>query len=258
MRSLVARRTANASLKSGQWKRSKFTGVEILDKTVGVVGLGKIGQLVAQRLAAFGTHLIAYDPYVQPARAAQYGVRLVTLEELLREADIITIHLPKTPETLDLISERELAMVKPGVIIVNAARGGLINEDALAIALKEGRIGGVGLDVFASEPTTSSPLFEFDNVVVTPHLGASTDEAQEKAGTAVARSVKLALSGEFVPTRSTCRVARSPKTSVLAFRWQRSLAASSLRSLAESRLASRSRCVARLPPTTSRCSNSRY
>jgi len=197
----VARRTptANASLKSGQWKRSRFTGVEILDKTVGVVGLGKIGQLVAQRLAAFGTHLIAYDPYVQPARAAQYGVRLVTLEELLREADIITIHLPKTPETLDLISERELAMVKPGVIIVNAARGGLINEDALAIALKEGRIGGVGLDVFATEPTTSSPLFEFDNVVVTPHLGASTDEAQEKAGTAVARSVKLALSGEFVP-----------------------------------------------------------
>ncbi|HEY8729907.1 MAG TPA: NAD(P)-dependent oxidoreductase, partial [Acidothermaceae bacterium] len=141
----------------------------------------------------------AYDPYVQPARAAQYGVRLVTLEELLREADIITIHLPKTPETLDLISERELAMVKPGVIIVNAARGGLVNEDALAIALKEGRIGGVGLDVFATEPTTSSPLFEFDNVVVTPHLGASTDEAQEKAGTAVARSVKLALSGEFVP-----------------------------------------------------------
>jgi D-3-phosphoglycerate dehydrogenase len=197
----VARRTtlANASLKSGEWKRSKFTGVEILDKTVGVVGLGKIGQLVAQRLAAFGTHLIAYDPYVQPARAAQYGVRLVTLEELLRESDIITIHLPKTPETAGLIGERELGMVKPNVIIVNAARGGLIDEDALAIAVKEGRVGGVGLDVFATEPTTSSPLFEFDNVVVCPHLGASTDEAQEKAGTAVAKSVKLALSGEFVP-----------------------------------------------------------
>src|SRR5690348_16689764 len=197
----VARRTtlANASLKSGEWKRSKFTGVEILDKTVGVVGLGKIGQLVSQRLAAFGTQIIAYDPYVQPARAAQYGVRLVTLEELLRESDIITIHLPKTPETSGLIGERELAMVKPNVIIVNAARGGLIDEDALAIAVKEGRVGGVGLDVFATEPTTSSPLFEFDNVVVTPHLGASTDEAQEKAGTAVAKSVKLALSGEFVP-----------------------------------------------------------
>ncbi len=197
----VARRVpnANASLKSGEWKRSKFTGVELLDKTIGVVGLGKIGQLVAQRLAAFGTHLIAYDPYVQPARAAQYGVRLVTLEELLRESDIITVHLPKTPETLGLIGERELAMVKPGVIIVNAARGGLVDEDALAIAVKEGRVGGVGLDVYATEPTTSSPLFEFDNVVVTPHLGASTDEAQEKAGTAVAKSVKLALKGEFVP-----------------------------------------------------------
>jgi D-3-phosphoglycerate dehydrogenase len=197
----VARRVpaANASLKSGEWKRSKFSGVEILDKTVGVVGLGKIGQLVAQRLAAFGTKLIAYDPYVQPARAAQYGVHLVTLEELLREADIVTIHLPKTPETVGLIGERELSLVKPGVIIVNAARGGLIDEDALAIAVKEGRVGGVGLDVYATEPTTSSPLFEFDNVVVTPHLGASTDEAQEKAGTAVAKSVKLALSGEFVP-----------------------------------------------------------
>ncbi len=197
----VARRTpnANASLKRGEWKRSKFTGVEILDKTVGVVGLGKIGQLVAQRLAAFGTHLIAYDPYVQPARAAQYGVRLVTLEELLRESDIVTIHLPKTPETLGLIGERELALVKPGVIIINAARGGLVDESALAIAVKEGRVGGVGLDVYAIEPTTSSPLFEFDNVVVTPHLGASTDEAQEKAGVSVAKSVKLALSGEFVP-----------------------------------------------------------
>jgi D-3-phosphoglycerate dehydrogenase / 2-oxoglutarate reductase len=197
----VARRipNANTSLKGGEWKRSKFTGVELLDKTIGVVGLGKIGQLIAQRLAAFGTHLIAYDPYVQPARAAQYGVRLVTLEELLRESDIITVHLPKTPETLGLIGERELAMVKPGVIIVNAARGGLVDEDALAIAVKEGRVAGVGLDVYATEPTTSSPLFEFDNVVVTPHLGASTDEAQEKAGTAVAKSVKLALKGEFVP-----------------------------------------------------------
>ena len=197
----VARRTplANASLKRGEWKRSKFTGVEILDKTVGIVGFGKIGQLVAQRLGAFGTKLLAYDPYVQPGRAAQYGVRMVGLDDLLRESDIITVHLPKTPETVGLIGERELGLVKPGVIIINAARGGLVDEDALVIALKEGRVGGVGLDVFATEPTTSSPLFEFDNVVVCPHLGASTEEAQEKAGTAVARSVKLALSGEFVP-----------------------------------------------------------
>jgi D-3-phosphoglycerate dehydrogenase / 2-oxoglutarate reductase len=168
-------------------------------KTVGVVGLGRIGVLFAQRMAAFGTRLIAYDPYVQPARAAQLGVRLVGLDELLRESDFISIHLPRTAETLGLIGEKELAGVKPGLRIVNAARGGLIDEQALADALAEGRIAGAGLDVFTTEPTTASPLFAFDNVVVTPHLGASTAEAQDKAGLAVARSVKLALQGEFVP-----------------------------------------------------------
>ncbi|PZM97750.1 MAG: phosphoglycerate dehydrogenase [Actinobacteria bacterium] len=197
----VARNTAsaNAALKAGEWKRSKYTGVEIQGKTVGVIGLGRIGVLFAQRMAAFGTRLIAYDPYVQPARAAQLGVRLVGLEELLRESDFISIHLPKTPETVGLIGERELSMVKPGVRIINAARGGLIDEQALANALAEGRVAGAGLDVFAKEPCTSSPLFDFDNVVVTPHLGASTFEAQDKAGLAVAKSVKLALQGEFVP-----------------------------------------------------------
>ena len=197
----VARNTAAASsaLKAGEWKRSKYTGVEVQGKTVGVVGLGRIGVLFAQRMAAFGTRLIAYDPYVQPARAAQLGVRLVGLEELLRESDFISIHLPKTPETVGLIGERELAMVKPGVRIVNAARGGLIDEQALADAVAEGRVAGVGIDVYAKEPCTFSPLFEFDNVVATPHLGASTNEAQDKAGLAVARSVKLALRGEFVP-----------------------------------------------------------
>jgi len=197
----VARNTASASasLKAGEWKRSRYTGVEIQGKTVGVVGLGRIGVLFAQRIAAFGTRLIAYDPYVQPARAAQLGVRLVGLEELLRESDFISIHLPKTPETLGLIGEKELALVKPGVRIVNAARGGLIDEQALAEALAEGRVGGAGVDVYLKEPCTSSPLFAFDNVVATPHLGASTHEAQDKAGLAVARSVKLALQGEFVP-----------------------------------------------------------
>jgi D-3-phosphoglycerate dehydrogenase len=126
-------------------------------------------------------------------------VRLVPLDELLRESDFISIHLPKTPETVGLIGERELAMCKPGVILVNAARGGLLDEHALAQALKEGRIGGAGLDVYATEPCTDSALFGFDNVVATPHLGASTVEAQDKAGLAVARSVKLALQGEFVP-----------------------------------------------------------
>ena len=197
----VARNTASASssLKNGEWKRSKYTGVEIADKTVGVVGLGRIGVLFAQRMSAFGTRLIAYDPYVQPARAAQLGVRLVSLEELLTESDFISIHLPKTPETIGLIGAKELALVKPSVRIINAARGGLIDEQALADAIAEGRVAGAGIDVFATEPCTSSPLFGHENVVVTPHLGASTVEAQDKAGLAVAKSVKLALQGEFVP-----------------------------------------------------------
>jgi D-3-phosphoglycerate dehydrogenase len=190
---------ANAALKAGRWERSKWTGVEVADKTVGVVGLGRIGVLFAQRMSAFGTRLIAYDPYLAPARAAQIGVKLVSLEELLREADFISIHLPKTPETVGLIGKEQLALCKPGVRIVNAARGGLVDEEALAEALASGHVGGAGIDVFAKEPCTDSPLFAFDNVVVSPHLGASTVEAQDKAGIAVARSVKLALDGEFVP-----------------------------------------------------------
>jgi D-3-phosphoglycerate dehydrogenase len=190
---------ANASLKSREWKRSKFSGVELYEKTLGVVGLGRIGLLVAQRLSAFGMHVVAYDPYVPAARAAQLGVRLVPLEELLETADVITVHLPKTPETLGLLDEAALARVKPSAILVNAARGGIVDEAALYAALKEGRLGAAGLDVFAVEPCTDSPLFELDNVVATPHLGASTEEAQEKAGVAVARSVRLALAGELVP-----------------------------------------------------------
>jgi D-3-phosphoglycerate dehydrogenase len=197
----VARHTASASaaLKAGAWRRSAYTGVEVQGKTVGVVGLGRIGVLFAQRMAAFGVRLIAYDPYVQPARAAQLGVHLVGLDELLRESDFVSVHLPRTPETLGLIGEKELNLVKPGVRIVNAARGGLVDERALAEALADGRVAGAGLDVFETEPLTSSPLFALDNVVVTPHLGASTVEAQDKAGLAVARSVRLALRGEFVP-----------------------------------------------------------
>jgi D-3-phosphoglycerate dehydrogenase / 2-oxoglutarate reductase len=190
---------AMASLKSGQWKRSAFTGVELQDKVAGILGLGKIGVLVAQRLASFGMTVIAYDPYVAAARAAQLGVRLVGLEELLAESDFISVHLPKNAETLGLVGDRQLHLVKSQVRIVNAARGGIVDEDALASALAEGRVAGAALDVYASEPCTDSPLFEFPNVVVTPHLGASTHEAQEKAGTQVARSVKLALAGEFVP-----------------------------------------------------------
>jgi D-3-phosphoglycerate dehydrogenase len=190
---------ANTSLKSCEWKRSKFSGVELYEKTVGIVGLGRIGVLVAQRLSAFGMKIVAYDPYVPAVRAAQMGVRLVSLDELLSTADIISVHLPKTPETLGLIGEDALASVKPGAILINAARGGIVDEAALYSALKEGRLAAAGLDVYAAEPCTDSPLFELDNVVVTPHLGASTAEAQEKAGVAVARSVRLALAGELVP-----------------------------------------------------------
>ena len=190
---------AHAALRSGEWKRSKYTGVELADKTVGVVGLGRIGILVAQRLSAFGVRLVAYDPYVQPARAAQIGVRLLPLDELLQVSDFITVHLPKNPDTLGLIGEAELRAVKPTVHIVNAARGGIVDEKALYDALVEGRVAGAALDVYEKEPCTDSPLFALDNVVATPHLGASTDEAQEKAGIAVARSVRLALAGELVP-----------------------------------------------------------
>ena len=136
---------------------------------------------------------------MQAGRAAQLGVRLVQLDELLGSADFISVHLPKTPETVGLIGDEQLHQVKPGVIVVNAARGGIVDEHALYLALKDGRVAAAGVDVFATEPCTDSPLFEFENVVATPHLGASTDEAQEKAGIAVAKSVRLALAGELVP-----------------------------------------------------------
>jgi D-3-phosphoglycerate dehydrogenase len=190
---------AHASLRQGEWKRSRFTGIELFEKTLGIVGLGRIGVLVAQRLSAFGMNVIAYDPYVQAGRAAQMGVRLVDLDTLLQESDFVSVHLPKTPETIGLIGAEELAKAKPTMVLVNAARGGIVDEAALYAALKEGRIAAAGIDVYAQEPCTDSPLFELDNVVATPHLGASTEEAQEKAGIAVAKSVVLALSGELVP-----------------------------------------------------------
>jgi D-3-phosphoglycerate dehydrogenase len=173
---------ADAALKAGQWKRSQYSGVELYEKTVGVVGLGRIGVLVAQRLSAFGMEVVAFDPYISRARAAQMGVRLVGLDELLAVSDFISVHLPKTPETVGLIGEEALRQVKPTVRIINAARGGIVDEHALAVAIKEGRVAGAGIDVFATEPTTESPLFDFESVVVSPHHGASTDEAQEKAG----------------------------------------------------------------------------
>lgn len=191
---------ANASLAAGEWKRSKYTGAELFEKTVGIIGLGRIGALITTRLQAFGMNVVAYDPYVTAARAQQMGVQLLSLDELLATSDFITIHMPKTPETTGMISTAQLAKMKKTAYIVNVARGGLIDEDALAEALTDNVIAGAGLDVFVSEPVSpSSKLLGLPNIVVTPHLGASTDEAQEKAGVSVAKSVRLALDGELVP-----------------------------------------------------------
>ncbi|MCS5512466.1 phosphoglycerate dehydrogenase [Curtobacterium flaccumfaciens pv. betae] len=190
---------AHASLAAGAWKRSSYTGVELYEKTVGIIGLGRIGALITQRLQAFGVTVIAYDPYVTTARAQQLGVELVSLDNLLRRADFTTIHMPRTPETLGMISDAQFALMKPTAFVVNVARGGLIDEDALHRALTANTIAGAGLDVFVAEPPKDSPLLALPNVVVTPHLGASTDEAQEKAGVSVAKSVRLALGGELVP-----------------------------------------------------------
>jgi D-3-phosphoglycerate dehydrogenase len=190
---------ANQSMKAGEWKRSKFTGIELFEKTIGIVGLGRIGSLVAERLAGFGAELIAYDPYVTPTRAQQLGVRVVTLDELVEQSDFITIHIPKTPETTGLFGADQFAKAKPSLRIVNCSRGGIIDEDALYQALSTKQIAAAGLDVFVSEPPRDSPLLGLDNIVLTPHLGASTDEAQEKAGVSVAKSVRLALDGELVP-----------------------------------------------------------
>ena len=190
---------AHAALRNGKWARSRYTGAELFEKTLGIVGFGRIGQLVAHRMQAFGMDVVAYDPYLQPARAAQLGVRLLELDELLRVSDFITIHLPKTKETANLIGVEALKKVKPSVRIINAARGGVLDEAALFTAITEGRVAGAGLDVFSTEPCTDSPLFALDQVVATPHLGASTDEAQERAGIAVAVSVRKALAGELVP-----------------------------------------------------------
>jgi D-3-phosphoglycerate dehydrogenase len=190
---------AHSALKQGKWERTRWEGVELHGKTLGVIGLGRVGALVAQRAHAFGMRLVAYDPYVSPDRAKQMGVDLMSLEDLIHHADFVTIHLPKTPETIGIIGKELLGQAKPGLRLVNTARGGIVDEDALAWAVREGIVAGAGLDVFSEEPTTASPLFELDTVVVTPHLGASTREAQDKAGDTIAEMVLLALGGDFVP-----------------------------------------------------------
>ncbi|MBW4029067.1 MAG: phosphoglycerate dehydrogenase [Acidobacteria bacterium] len=190
---------AHSALKEGKWQRSKWEGVELHGKTLGIIGLGKIGALVAQRANAFGMRLVAYDPYITEERARHMGIESVSLDDLLAQSDFITIHLPKNKETTNLLNAETLKKTKVGVRIVNVARGGIVNEADLAEAIRSGHVQGAALDVFEKEPTTESPLFELPSVVVVPHLGASTVEAQDKAGVTIAEQVQLALAGDFVP-----------------------------------------------------------
>jgi D-3-phosphoglycerate dehydrogenase / 2-oxoglutarate reductase len=190
---------AHAALVAGRWERSRWEGVELYGKVLGIVGLGRAGSLVAQRALAFGMRLLAFDPYISAERARAMGVELRSLEELFAEADFVSIHTPKTTETTGMVGRDLLAKAKHGIRIINTARGGIVDEEALADAIRQGIVAGAGLDVFAAEPTTESPLFDLESVVVSPHLGASTEEAQDKAGVTIAEQVLLALAGDFVP-----------------------------------------------------------
>lgn len=203
---------ADAALKSGRWERSRWTGVELADKTFGVIGLGRIGKLVAQRAMAFGMKVVAYDPFVSDEMARRMNIELLDLDTLLATSDFITIHVAKTPETVGLINAERLAKAKKGIRVINVARGGIVVEADLAEAIKSGHVGGAALDVFDAEPTTESPLFELPEVVVTPHLGASTHEAQDKAGDTIAEMVGLALAGEFVPFAVNVNAAEASET----------------------------------------------
>lgn len=191
---------ANNFLKGGTWDRKPFRGVELYGKTVGIVGLGRIGSMVATRLKAFNMRVIAYDPYIADERFERFGAEKInTLEELVRQSDFITVHTPKTEETFHMINEEMFAIARDGVRVVNCARGGIIKEAALLEAIKSGKVASAGMDVFEKEPALNNPLFEFENVVCTPHLGADTDEAQRRVGETIAEQVMKALKGEIVP-----------------------------------------------------------
>ncbi len=203
---------AHAALAAGRWERSKWEGVELADKTLAVIGLGRIGKLVADRARAFGMRLVAFDPFVSADRAAKLGVELVALDQAVAEADFLTVHLPKTKDTTGLINRDLLLKAKPNLRVINVARGGIVNEADLAEAIREGLIAGAAIDVFATEPCTESPLFGLPSVVVTPHLGASTREAQDKAGDTIADMVQLALAGDFVPFAVNVNAAEASET----------------------------------------------
>lgn len=195
---------ANASMKAGEWKRSAFVGVELLNKTLGVLGLGKIGAEVAARARAFGMKVLANDPFVSAEQAERLGVELVELSDLLARSDFITLHVPLTKDTRGLLNAETLSQVKPGVRIINCARGGVVDEAALAEAIESGRVAAAGIDVFENEPPTDSPLLGLDRVVLTPHLGASTAEAQVKVAVDVSQQVLDVLRGR--PARSAVNV----------------------------------------------------
>lgn len=187
---------AHSTLKAGRWDRKSFTGVEINGKTLGIVGMGRIGTEVARRMRAMGMNILACDPFLTEDKAAKLGVRLVTLEELLANADFITFHTPLTKETKGLLNAETLKQTKPGVRIVNCARGGIIDEEALAEAIEAGHVAGAALDVFSEEPPTNQRLINLPQVIVTPHLGASTAEAQVNVAIDVAREMAKVLKNE--------------------------------------------------------------
>ncbi|MHB1340832.1 MAG: phosphoglycerate dehydrogenase [Coriobacteriia bacterium] len=192
---------ANASMHAGKWERSKFTGTEVYEKTLGVVGLGRIGTLVAERARGLGMKLVGYDPYISEERAASLGVELVaTIDEMLPKVDFLTVHLPKTKETIGMFGAEQFARMRDGVRLVNTARGGIYQTEALVEALRSGKVASAAIDVFEVEPCTESPLHELENVILTPHLGASTDEAQDRAGDQIAELIIAGLAGEMVPT----------------------------------------------------------
>jgi len=192
---------AHASLTQGRWERSRFGGVEVYEKTLGVLGFGRIGQLVAARARGFGMHVLAFDPFVSAERFRDLGAEQATsAADLYGRADFITVHLPRTPETRGWLNAEAFAQMKDGVRIVNCARGELIDDAALQAAIDSGRVAGAALDVFQTEPITDHPLFSYPNVVVTPHLGASTTEAQDRAGIQTAEQVVAALTGGVVST----------------------------------------------------------
>lgn len=193
---------ADSLTRSGVWDRARFVGTELHGKTIGVIGAGKIGSLVAERATAFGMKPVGYDPYIDAETIRSRGmVPVDALEDLYAVADFITVHLPRTPETVGMLGADAFALMKPGVRIINASRGGIVDEDALADAIESGQVGGAGLDVYESEPLTESRLFGLPQVVLTPHLGASTTEAQDKAGTDVAAAVIEELRGDVSANR---------------------------------------------------------